>query len=147
LQNSACNLNWWEISESRKHSDLYAEFICREAFCSNAEFVANSAAVNSLATEGFPLKVCNVFCTKDPMRHSGLSLCLPCSQFPSLLFPFLVLSLSLCLSRFYTGNINHCWRRYDGYNLQNTIVNKKEQLKKPYGILCNFKCTWFFTIR
>ncbi|XP_030378338.1 uncharacterized protein LOC115626963 [Scaptodrosophila lebanonensis] len=43
-------------------------------------------------------------------------------------------------------NINHCWRRYDGYNLQNTIVNKKEQLKKPYGILCNFKCTWFFTI-
>ncbi|XP_013105976.2 uncharacterized protein LOC106086022 [Stomoxys calcitrans] len=43
-------------------------------------------------------------------------------------------------------DLNHCWRRYDGYNLQNTIVNKKEQLKKPYGILCHFKCTWFFTI-
>uniref|UniRef100_A0A1A9VWM2 Uncharacterized protein n=1 Tax=Glossina austeni TaxID=7395 RepID=A0A1A9VWM2_GLOAU len=43
-------------------------------------------------------------------------------------------------------DINHCWRRYDGYNLQNTLVNKKEQLKKPYGILCHFKCTWFFTI-
>lgn len=55
-------------------------------------------------------------------------------------------SLSLLLL-FFAGNINHCWRRYDGYNLQNTIVNKKEQLKKPYGILCNFKCTWFFTIR
>ncbi|XP_037931219.1 uncharacterized protein LOC119666028 [Teleopsis dalmanni] len=43
-------------------------------------------------------------------------------------------------------NINHCWRRYDGYNLQSTTFNKKEQMKKPYGILCNFKCTWFFTI-
>ncbi|XP_054730086.1 uncharacterized protein LOC129238886 [Anastrepha obliqua] len=43
-------------------------------------------------------------------------------------------------------DLNHCWRRYDGYNLQSTMVNKKEQLKKPYGILCNFKCTWFFTI-
>ncbi|XP_067635252.1 uncharacterized protein [Eurosta solidaginis] len=43
-------------------------------------------------------------------------------------------------------DLNHCWRRYDGYNLQSTVVNKKEQMKKPYGILCNFKCTWFFTI-
>lgn len=65
--------------------------------------------------------------------------------------PFSI-TLTTCLSPslsllFFAGNINHCWRRYDGYNLQNTIVNKKEQLKKPYGILCNFKCTWFFTIR
>ncbi|XP_055843354.1 uncharacterized protein LOC129910114 [Episyrphus balteatus] len=43
-----------------------------------------------------------------------------------------------------TGQIrretDHCWRRYDGYN-KNTVPGQKSELRRPFGVLCTFKCT------